>query len=543
LRKRDGEGLHFASTQSKITCNYCGKQGHKEFECRKKKRDQESKGNGNYNRGNGNYNRGNGNNSQRNANPGKRDLKDVQCYKCNKYGHYARDCPERKQKEKALLALGRFPKEYCAMAHITDSSSSNSFSNQGSLEESSSNSFESNNEAKENEDMTDEDRLESRRANFEGMAYHFPLRESHFGIESDEISEEVLNFDDQEDGEGTGLIHHLTQDQYDNDYIYPFTSLSRLVNWRKAQETYLDKLYRSMKHSTMITNLCQTGMLARLPIQERLETYNEVLAYNGFVTHHQNNMMHFREDENRFVEKAVQEVRLCMRVLSQPNNAEPQTADLYLQFRIRGSQAGSESEETNESDSSESAHMAYIGSDDNGDNGDPSDLRNWGVDSGATSHFTPYMSDLIDRESCNVGITISDGSEVTGTFKGKVKISLSTNKGRACNLTLTNVIFVEGLNRRLFSVMAFCKNKNYSINFNHKGGFLDFGDGHIATSYDAFRSPDLDNISQVQDDLQKEPASPDKSVDPDINENEISQSKHDKLENNEQLVDESTKGG
>jgi hypothetical protein len=154
------------------------------------------------------------------------------------------------------------------------------------------------------------------------------------------------------------------------------------------------------------------------------------------------------------------------------------------------------------------------------------------------------MSDLLDKEACNVGITIADGSEVTGTFKGKVKISLNTNKGKSCNLTLTNVIFVEGLNRRLFSVMAFCKNKNYSINFNHKGGFLDFGDGHeIATSYDAFRSPETDNISQVQDDLQKEHASPTKSVGFDVSVREISPSKDDKLKNNEQLVDESTKGG
>jgi hypothetical protein len=322
LRKRDGEGLHFATTQNKVTCNYCGKQGHKEYECRKKKRDQEAKPKGN-------HNKSNRNNYQTNNNGGKKDLKDVQCYKCGKNGHYARDCPERNQKQKALLALGRFPKEYCAMAHITDSSSSNSLSNQGSLEESSSNSFESNNEAKQNENMTDEERLEIRRINLESVASNFPAREVNFGIEGDEISEEVLEFDDQDNQESTGLINHLTQEHYNNDDIYPFTSLSRLVCWRKAQETYLDKLYRIMKHTTIITILSQTGTLARLPVQERLATFNEILAYNAFVTHQQNHMIHFRDDENKFVGKAVQEVRICMQFLSRENNALPQTADLY----------------------------------------------------------------------------------------------------------------------------------------------------------------------------------------------------------------------
>ena len=53
------------------------------------------------------------------------------------------------------------------------------------------------------------------------------------------------------------------------------------------------------------------------------------------------------------------------------------------------------------------------------DIGNPADIKNWGVDSGATSHFTPYLEDLIDAEPCAVGVTIADGSEVIGTHKGK----------------------------------------------------------------------------------------------------------------------------
>ena len=163
----------------------------------------------------------------------------------------------------------------------------------------------------------------------------------------------------------------------------------------------------------------------------------------------------------------------------------------------------SESNEPDDSDNDENevAYMAQIGDTSEENKGDPSDIRNWGVDSGATSHFTPYLSDLIDPEECNIGVTIADSSEVTGTHKGTVLLKVKTNKGKVCNLKLTRVIYVPGLNRRLFSVMAFCKNKSYAVNFNYEGGFLDFGDGHsISTSYDAFRNHHAQIIHQAHED-------------------------------------------
>ena len=130
---------------------------------------------------------------------------------------------------------------------------------------------------------------------------------------------------------------------------------------------------------------------------------------------------------------------------------------------------------------------------------DPSDIRNWGVDSGATSHFTFNMDDLNEVEDCNIDIQLADGSMVTGTKMGTVFINIVTNKGRKCRLTLKRVICVPTLSRRLFSVCAFCKNKAYSVVFQGEGGSLHFGDGHsVPINYDAFRQSQAPIISQTE---------------------------------------------
>ena len=39
-KQKSFDNINYASTNTNITCHYCGKQGHIERDCRKKKRDQ-----------------------------------------------------------------------------------------------------------------------------------------------------------------------------------------------------------------------------------------------------------------------------------------------------------------------------------------------------------------------------------------------------------------------------------------------------------------------------------------------------------------------
>eukprot|EP00957_Ditylum_brightwellii_P014348 1079947-Ditylum_brightwellii.AAC.1 len=47
--------------------------------------------------------------------------------------------------------------------------------------------------------------------------------------------------------------------------------------------------------------------------------------------------------------------------------------------------------------------------------GPTNDMRNWLIDFGATSYFTPHPDDLRDMNPCPIEVTVADGSTVLAT--------------------------------------------------------------------------------------------------------------------------------
>jgi hypothetical protein len=68
-------------------CNYCGKQGHKETDCRGKAKDK-----------------GTGNGKQEGGKP-KRDISKIKCFGCNEMGHYKSDCPKKDSNDTTASSL------------------------------------------------------------------------------------------------------------------------------------------------------------------------------------------------------------------------------------------------------------------------------------------------------------------------------------------------------------------------------------------------------------------------------------------------------
>ncbi len=90
--------------------------------------------------------------------------------------------------------------------------------------------------------------------------------------------------------------------------------------------------------------------------------------------------------------------------------------------------------------------------------GDPSNLNNYLPDSGATQHMTPRLADLMDAvEGQNLGVEEADGHVIKCSTTGKIRIGmLDDNRGKL-EATLTEVMYVPGLSRRLFSVSKFAR--------------------------------------------------------------------------------------
>jgi hypothetical protein len=93
-----------------------------------------------------------------------------------------------------------------------------------------------------------------------------------------------------------------------------------------------------------------------------------------------------------------------------------------------------------------------------------SDLRNWMPDTGASSHFTPCLSDMKEvEEGLDLGVEVADGHIVQCTARGIDEINMIADDGLTLKAFLHGVIYVPGLKRRLFSVTAFASRGHYAI--------------------------------------------------------------------------------
>ena len=88
--------------------------------------------------------------------------------------------------------------------------------------------------------------------------------------------------------------------------------------------------------------------------------------------------------------------------------------------------------------------------------GDSFQLTNWILDSGATCHMTPEVSDFVPGtlEDTDKYIEVADGHHVTAKQKGQVQIQMCDKNGKSFIATLYNVLLALDLCNRLFSIIT-----------------------------------------------------------------------------------------
>ena len=90
------------------------------------------------------------------------------------------------------------------------------------------------------------------------------------------------------------------------------------------------------------------------------------------------------------------------------------------------------------------------------DYGESLQLTNWILDSGATCHMTPEVTDFIPRslEDTDKCIKVADGHHVTAKQKRSVRIQMCDDNRKTFVATLYNVLLAPDLCHRLFSIIT-----------------------------------------------------------------------------------------
>ena len=116
--------------------------------------------------------------------------------------------------------------------------------------------------------------------------------------------------------------------------------------------------------------------------------------------------------------------------------------------------------------------MAQISNDDKRENKDYCDslqLTNWILDSGATCHMNPEVTDFIpgSLEDTDKSIEDADRHHVNAKQKGSVRIQMFDDNRKTFVATLYNVLLAPDLCDRLFSIITLM-NAGHTCLF-HKG--------------------------------------------------------------------------
>ena len=88
----------------------------------------------------------------------------------------------------------------------------------------------------------------------------------------------------------------------------------------------------------------------------------------------------------------------------------------------------------------------------NKDYGKSSQLTNYILDSGATCHMTPEVTDFIpgSLEDTDKFIEVADGHHIAAKQKGSVRIQMFDDNGKTFVVTLYNILLSPDLCDRLF---------------------------------------------------------------------------------------------
>ena len=129
-------------------------------------------------------------------------------------------------------------------------------------------------------------------------------------------------------------------------------------------------------------------------------------------------------------------------------------------------------QQQNNDDNKIYAYMAHMSSNDERKSvkdGDSSQLTNWILDSGATCHMTPEVSDFIPGplEDTDKYIEVADGHHITAKQKVQVRIQMCDDNRKKFIATLYNVLLAPDLCDKLFSIITLT-NAGHTCLF-HKG--------------------------------------------------------------------------